>query len=152
MRLLLKALGIGLILAASYIFGRLKVSALKNRKENLRLFLLGLEGLKESVGFAQWELPFLYKRHFDSCLFLNFEGNTVKLTERGFSAEDAGIINEFFEGAGALDCARECERIELYTNLLKKQLLEAEEILSNEGKLWKTISLCMGIGVGILLL
>lgn len=152
MGLLLKISGLAVIMSASYIFGQLKVTALKNRKKNLRFLLLGLEGLKESVGFAGCELPFLYKKHFNSCKFLNFEGSAVTITEKDFSVEDIGIINEFFEGAGALDCIRECERTELFINLLKKQLEDAEERLSNEGKLWKTISLCMGFGAGVLLL
>lgn len=152
MRLLLKILGLAVIMTASYIFGQLKVSSLKNRKEKLHLFCIGLEGLKESVGFAQWELPFLYKKHFNPCSFLTFEGGNITLAEKDFSAEDIALINEFFEGAGALDCVRECERIELYISLLKKQLECAEEKLLNEGKLWKTLSLCMGIGIGILLL
>lgn len=152
MRLLFRVFGIVIILTVSYAFGQFKINSLKNRKENLRLFLLGLEGLKESVGFAQWELPFLYKKHFNTCRFLKLEKGTVKLTEKDFAVEDIELINEFFEGAGALDCLRECERIQLYTDLLKKQLTDAEEKLLNEGKLWKTLSLCMGFGVGILLL
>lgn len=152
MRLLLKILGLAVIMTASYIFGQLKVSSLKNRKEKLHLFCIGLEGLKESVGFAQWELPLLYRKHFNSCPFLRFKNGNPQLTEKDFSLEDISIINEFFEGAGALDCVRECERIELYINLLKKQLKESEEKFFSEGKLWKTLSLCMGIGVGILFL
>ena len=152
MRLLLKFSGLAIILTASYIFGQLKVTSFKNRRENLRLICMGLEGLKESVGFAGWELPFLYKKHFNCCPFLKFEGTTVKLTEKDFAAEDIELINEFFEGAGALDCLRECERIQLYTDLLKKQLTDAEEKLLNEGKLWKTISFCIGLGGGILFL
>ncbi|MBQ6714678.1 MAG: hypothetical protein IJN15_03915 [Clostridia bacterium] len=139
-------------MSSSYIFGQVKVSSLKNRRENLRKICIGLEGLKESVSYAQWELPFLYKKHFDSCEFLRFNSYKTQISEKDFSSEDIALLKEFFDGAGALDCEGECERIELYKGLLKKQLDSAEEKLSNEGKLWKTVSLCMGFGIGILIL
>ena len=152
MMLLLKISGTVIILAVSYIFGQLKVSSLKNRKENLHRICIGLEGLKKSVGFGGWELAVLYKKHFGDCGFLEFKDSTHLLLEKDFTAEDIALINEFFKGAGALDLMRECERIGLYTDLIKKQLNEAEEKLLSDGKLWKTISLCTGLGIGILLL
>lgn len=150
--LILKMLGFMLTLISSLLFGFNKVSNLKARRDALAELCRDMEVLKDNLGFGLKELPRLLRECFHSCGFLEITGDYVNITGDSLSKEDKKIINEFFLEAGRLDGDRECERARLYIGLLNKQLRDAEEKLLNEGKLWKTLSLCIGIGGGILFL
>ncbi len=149
---ILKIIGFMLTVISSLLFGFYKVCGLKARRDALAEFCRAMEVLKDNLGFGLKELPRLFSECFHSCGFLEIAGDYVNLTDDSLSKEDKKIINEFFLEAGRLDGERECERTQLYIGLVEKQLRDAEDNLLNEGKLWKTLSLCIGIGGGILFL
>ncbi len=149
---ILKISGFMLTVISALFFGFYKVSRLRLRRDALTELCRGMEVLKDNLAFGLKELPRLFDECFHSCGFLEIVGGYVNLTDDSLTKEDIKIINEFFSGAGRLDGERECERTQLYIGLVEKQLRDAEDNLLNEGKLWKTLSLCIGIGGGILFL
>ncbi|MBQ8202673.1 MAG: hypothetical protein IJZ75_00130 [Clostridia bacterium] len=150
--LILKISGLALTLSASLLFGFYKVSCLKARRDGLRELCLGLKNFESNLTFGLKELPRLLAECFSHLDFLEIKGCGVEIKQGVLSQEDSAIVNEFFSCAGGLDSDGESERTRLYISLLEGQLWRAEENLKNEGKLWRTLSLCIGVGGGILFL
>lgn len=152
MALTFKIIGFMLTISAGVMFGFFKVSALKERRDALREVCKGLRELHGELTVGLKELPRLIDECFSRCSYIEISGMSATAKGKQFSEEDKRIINEFFHDAGKLNSQREGERTKVYVNLLEKQLSESEERLLSEGKLWKTLSICMSIGGGILFL
>lgn len=152
MHFTLKIIGIAFILLSSFLFGYGKALAFKNRVLELKRILAGTLRLKEYVSNCPAEIETIYKSCYGSCKDVEFTNGKIIVKQAYLLKEDCELLKEFFATLGALDLNSECARINLYSELLKKQIISAEKEAAESSKIWQTCSFCVGIGISILII
>ena len=148
----LKIIGIGFVLLSSFLFGYGKALTFKKRVLELKRILEGTLRLKEYVSNCPAEIESIYKSCYGPCNDVEFVNGKIRVKPDNLFKEDCELLKEFFTALGALDLNSECARISLYSELLKKQIASAEQRLEQESKIWQTCSVCVGIGISILII
>ena len=142
MTLLFKISGFILIIFTTFSIGFLKSSELGSRYKKLESIQKGIGELKERIRMGGGEIDRLLNSSFHeypidySCL------------EKG----DIEILNDFFSNVGLSDTKAEYERCEVYINLLKNKIEEANAKYHETARLYKSIGLLSGIFICIFLL
>ena len=152
MHLLFKIVGILFILLSSFLFGYTKSVFFKKRVSELKKISGGTLRLKEQVANCPCEIENIYKSCYGSCKDLEYKNGKIIAKEGFVSKVDCELLNEFFSSLGTLDLNSECARISLYYELIKKQIASAEADAEQGSKIWQTCSICVGIGVSILII
>ena len=152
MRLTLKIVGIVFVLLSSFLFGYCKALTFKKRVLELKRILEGTLRLKEYVSNCPAEIESIYKSCYGPCNDIEFVNGKIVVKQDNLFKEDCELLKEFFATLGALDLNSECARISLYSELLKKQITAAESNSEQESKIWQTCSICVGIGISILII
>ena len=152
MYLLFKIVGILFILISSFLFGYTKSAFFKKRVSELKKISAGTLRLKEQVANCPCEIESIYHSCYGSCNDLEYKNGKIIAKEGSLSKEDSELLNEFFHSLGALDINSECARINLYSELIKKQITSAETDAEQGSKIWQTCSVCVGIGISILII
>ena len=147
-----KMTGVSFILAVSFLFGHLKSLAFKKRLSELKKILAGTLKLKEYVSNCPAEIESLYKSCYGQCTDMELKNGKIYVKQNVLSKEDCVLLNEFFISLGSLDLNSERARINLYSELIKKQISSAEAQVEEGSKIWQTCSICVGIGISILII
>ncbi len=140
--LLFKILGFLATILATYSFGYLKSHQLHLRSKKLHSIKKGLISLKEQIRVGYGEIKNLL-----SSSFSEFPLDTAHLEK-----EDITLLNEFFKDIGMGDTVSECEKCELYINLLNLKIEEADQNHKELSKLYRSIGLLSGVFICIILL
>lgn len=148
----LKTIGILFILLSSVFFGYCKSIGFKKRVSELKKIHAGTLRLKEYVWNCPAEIESIYNFCYGSCNYVEYSNGKIITKEGSLSKEDYQLLNEFFSLLGTLDKKSECARIDLYSELIKKQLSFAEGEAEQGSKIWQTCSVCVGIGISILII
>ena len=147
-----KITGILLLLIASFLIGYLKSLSFKKRLLELKKILAGTLRLKEYISNCPAEIESIYKSCYGQCNDIQLENGKIYAKESSIYKEDCALLNEFFISLGSIDLNSECARINLYSELIKKQILSAEAEVEENSKIWQTCSICIGIGIAILII
>ena len=147
-----KTIGILFVLTASFLFGHLKSLSFKKRLSELKKVLAGTLRLKEYISNCPAEIESIYKSCYGQCADIEFKNGKIYVKQNTLLKEDCALLNEFFVSLGSLDLNSECARINLYSELIKKQISSAEAEMKEGSKIWQTCSICVGIGIAILII
>ena len=147
-----KIVGILFVLIASFLFGYLKSLSFKKRLSELKKILAGTLRLKEYVSNCPAEIESIYKSCYGQCDDIELKNGKIYIKQNALLKEDCVLLNEFFISLGSLDLNSECARINLYSELIKKQIACAESQAKEGAKIWQTCSICVGIGIAILII
>lgn len=142
MTLLFKISGFILIIFTTFSIGFLKSSGLGSRYKKLESIQKGISELKERIRMGSGEI--------DRLLTSSFHEYPINYSylEKG----DIEILNDFFSNVGLSDTKTEYERCEIYINLLKNKIEEANAKYRETARLYKSIGLLSGIFICIFLL
>ena len=142
MVLLFKVLGFILIIFTTASIGFLKSAGLCNRYKKLQSIQKGISELKERIRMGGGEI--------DRLLTSSFHEYPINYTflEKG----DIEILDDFFSNVGLSDTKTEYERCEIYINLLKNKIEEANEKYRETARLYKSIGFLSGVFICIFLL
>ena len=149
---MLKIIGILFILLSSFLFGYSKSLCFKKRVAELKKIYSGTLRLKEYISNCPSEIESIYKSCYGLCNDIDYKNGKIYAKQGYISREDYELLNEFFATLGALDLNSECARITLFAELIKKQISSAEQVSEQNSKIWQTCSICVGIGVSILII
>lgn len=152
MHVLLKITGVLLILLTSFLFGYLKSLSFKKRLIELKKILSGSERLKEYIENCPTEIESIYTSCYGNCSDIQYKNCKICAKQGLITKEDCELLNEFFTSLGTFDLKSECAHINLYIELIKKQILSAEPEANEGSKIWQTCSICVGIGIAILII
>ncbi|MBQ6885151.1 MAG: stage III sporulation protein AB [Clostridia bacterium] len=147
----LKIFGVVLIVASSAYAGILKSGRLVKRYEKLSLVSDGVDELYNYIGQGEFELERAIKNAFCKCDFLRFQSGDI-LCDDDTLKNDKKMIEEFFKQLGHSSKKIECDRIDLFKFKLKSQLNEAQNDIAQKGRIYKTLGVCFGLIIGILLI
>lgn len=142
MKLLFKITGFILTVFTASAIGYFKSAQLKSRYEELTAVHKNISHLKESIRLHGGESDRLIKQSFGKS----------SINKTVLHKEDIGLLNEFFDNFGFCDTKAECERCELYIELFKSKIEEAEKKYRESGKLYKSLGIMCGIFICIFLL
>ncbi len=142
MTLLFKISGFILIIFTTFSIGFLKSNGLGSRYKKLESIQKGISELKERIRLGSGEI--------DRLLTSSFREYPINYSylEKG----DIEILNDFFSNVGLSDTKAEYERCEIYINLLKNKIEEANTKYRETARLYKSIGLLSGIFICIFLL
>ncbi len=149
---MLKIIGILFILLSSFLFGYSKSLCFKKRVLELKKIYSGTLRLKEYISNCPSELESIYKSCYGLCNDIEYKNGKICAKQGSILKEDYELLNEFFASLGALDLNSECARITMFSELIKKQIGSAEQVSEQNSKIWQTCSICVGIGVSILII
>lgn len=141
MTLLFKIIGFAFIITTTSLLGFLKANNLNLRYKKLKKIKASILDLKQRIRLSHLEI--------DKLIELSFKGIP---DYSNLEKSDFQIISEFFENIGMSDSNAECERCELYINLLDRQITEAEKNYYELNKLYKSIGFLSGIFICIFFL
>lgn len=142
MALLFKILGFILIIATTFSIGFLKSSELGIRYKKLQSIQKGIGELKERIRMGGGEIDRLLASSF----------HQYPIDYCSLEKDDIEILNDFFSNVGLSDTKSEYERCEVYINLLKDKIEEANAKYRETARLYKSIGLLGGIFICIFLL
>lgn len=142
MALLFKILGFILIIATTFSIGFLKSSELGIRYKKLQSIQKGIGELKERIRMGGGEIDRLLASSFPQ----------YPIDYCSLEKDDIEILNDFFSNVGLSDTKSEYERCEVYINLLKNKIEEANAKYRETAHLYKSIGLLGGIFICIFLL
>ena len=124
---------------------------LKNKRDRMRNFLLGLDSFQNSIRISSEETIPLFKKCFEQYKLFDINEKIVPLKDAFFD-KDRDIITEFLSGIGNSDREGECERIKAYKEILNGRYKTICEEYKNKSKVWQTVGLSLGITVALILI
>ena len=142
MTLLFKLTGFVLIIFTTCSIGFLRSAELGSRHKKLQSIQKSITELKERIRMGGGEI--------DRLLRLSFSEYPINYNH--LEKEDIEILSDFFANIGLSDTKTEYERCELYINLLKNKIEEANSKYRETARLYKNIGLLSGIFICIFLL
>ena len=135
MTLLFKISGFILIIFTTFSIGFLKSSELGSRYKKLESIQKGIGELKERIRMGGGEIDRL----------LNSSFHEYPIDYSHLEKDDVEILNDFFSNVGLSDTKAEYERCEVYINLLKNKIEEANAKYHETARLYKSIGLLSGV-------
>ncbi len=148
--LVIKLLGVIGIVISSTCIGISKSRSLTARCKKLSLFLEGVNALYESIDQGGCELEDAIKLSFKKCDFLSFQKSECICDDNDLKS-DKEYIEDFFKNIGFSVKKVECERINTFVLKLKNYIKEAENDVSQKARVYKSIGICVGLTIAILL-
>ncbi len=167
MSLIVKIIGSVLIITASVSVGWSKSKQLSNRKVFLQEFIAFLTTLSTNFRFNSADIFTLTALSLGEKLAANISFANpqnlsfeqiwqmqIKILPRSYSLkkQDISLLNEFGAELGKTDVEGQLKHIELYKSLFTKQLYEAEELIVQKSKLYKTLGLFVGISIVLVII
>lgn len=149
---MIKLLGFALIFSACALIGTYKSLALKNREQRLLEIKGCFEELSARLLYDGSERTQLIESVFVGKGIVELENGIFKVTDCGISADDKKLLAEFLSAFGSADTKSEYERIKLYTSLTEKNLSNAASENSKLSRLYRTLGICFGAAVCLILL
>lgn len=146
-----KLSGIVLIVFSSAFIGFFKSYALASRCKKLSQLLDGANTLYENIEQGGNTLDIAIKSSFQNCDFLRCETDSFVCTDADLK-KDKCLIEDFFCGLGSSTKKSECDRINNFKIKLKAHLKDAQNESEQNGKLYGTLGICIGLAIAILLI
>ena len=146
-----KIFGAVFITFSCWGYSALKSLALKDKRDKMRNFLLGLESFQNSIRISSEETIPLFKKCFERYSLFDIKEKIIP-SKDAFFDKDKDIINEFLSGIGNSDRQGECERIKAYKEILNSRYKSICEEYKNKSKVWQTVGLSFGITVALVLI
>lgn len=148
---IIKIFGLSLIVASSTFMGVLKSCSLVARYKKILLLLDGANALYNFIEQGGYELEYIVKKSFSKCDFLSFRENRIYCDDNDLKDEKI-FTNEFFAILGNSVKKIECDNINGFILKLKMCLKEAEKEATQKSKVYRTLGLCIGLVIAILLI
>ncbi len=148
---LFKISGAVFITLSCWGYSSFKSLCLKEKREKMRNFLLGLESFQNSIRISSEETIPLFKKCFEHYKLFDIRDKIIPYNDAFFD-KDRDIINEFLSGIGNSDREGECERIKAYKEILNGRYKSICEEYKNKSKVWQTVGLSLGITVALILI
>lgn len=149
--LVIKFLGVVLVVCSGSFIGFLKSGKLIQRYKKLSLLIEGTNLLYEYINQENFELEIAIKNAFYKCCFLKFKGGKCFCDDNDLK-NDKSLIEEFFNTLGHSSKKIECDRINCFKLKLIKELNYAKNDVDQKSKTYKTLGVCFGLILGILLI
>lgn len=149
--LIVKFLGTILIVFSCSIIGFLKSYSLVLRCKKLSQLLDGVNALYENIDQGGNTLDVAIKNSFINCDFLLCEYGLFVCADASLK-NDKILIEDFFNKLGSSTKKIECDRINNFKIKLKNQLKNAQSESDQKSKIYKTLGVCVGLAIAILLI
>ncbi len=171
---MLKIVGMVLVLISSAMIGYMKALKYTLRRQTLRSFLSSLNLLITEITYSQITLSEAFAKLSEtsesgvgrffllvSQILNSNEGYTAgeaweialdKVENINLSQDDIKILKSFGKGLGNSDIYNQEKNFKLASELLKKQLTDAEESSRKNERLYKSLGILIGIAVVIIFL
>ncbi len=170
---MIKLLGCFMIVGASVFIGLNYIRSLRVRVAGIRAMIELLTSIKIKINYELSALPKLIKElkdkssypicdFLDECVLQLNDNNGLKeawiLSVNKFSKQmnltnaDTSVLYEFSAGLGDSDLSGQIANIQLYTEMLEKNLFEAENILKEKSKVTLSCSLFGSLIILVLLI
>jgi len=146
---ILRITGCFLIIICTTFFGIIKAGSLKKRVASINGIILCLEKISQYIKLENYDKEQILQKALpeDFCLS---EYGVYADKKACITAEDEGIINEFFSELGMWDGEYELKRCASYKNILKKQLEKAEKEETEKYKLFSVGGFLFGVVFSVL--
>ncbi len=160
--LIFKIIGGILIVSSCFFIGFSKSKSLFRRKDFLESFILFINTLSTNfryngsdiftlVSFSEKEGLFAENSFFncDEKPFEEVWENAVSGLPKSYCLKksDTDLLNKFGMELGKSDVEGQLKHLELYKSLFTKQLSDAEEVIRQKSKLYKTMGFFVGISI-----
>ncbi|MCQ2477893.1 MAG: stage III sporulation protein AB [Clostridia bacterium] len=150
--MIIKLSGVCFIMFCAYAAGSVKSHSLIARKNALQDVLKGIKMLKTRLLYSDFEIQTVLYESFFECECISLCGNKAYVCGNELKKEDTELLSQFFSLLGTSDRNSECERAKMYENLLSDRLCDAESEAKSGCRLIKTLSICIGLAVCILII
>lgn len=166
--MLVKLFGSALLVLASFAAGCSASRSLYKRRNFLKSFLVFLDQLSTNIRYNSDDIFTLVSRCADceelSCFCIDTADKSQpfdKLWSKcvitipkayALKKDDKGILSDFGLQLGKTDVEGQLKHIELYKQLLQKQLSDSEEAISKKSKLYKTLGLFAGTATALMMM
>lgn len=160
----LKIYGAVLVVIAFFLIGFLFSEKLRLRKEYLLVFVDFLTNLSTGIRYDGQDIYSLVEKCGNNkMLGFNFNTNTsfsvswkdyVNNLPKGYGLtyEDYSLLIDFGFKLGSTDVQGEVTHIDLYKNLIMKQLKKAEKDYAEKSKLYKTLGFFCGALIALFII
>ena len=170
---MIKLLGCLMIVGASVFVALNYIRNLGVRVVGIRAMIELLASIKIKISYELLPLPELIKElkekssypisdFLDECILHLNDNKSLKnawllaankySSQMCFTKEDTSILNEFAAGLGDSDLSGQIANIQLYTEMLEKNLIESENILKEKSKVTLSCSLFGSLVILVLLI
>lgn len=145
------------VLSSTYI-GFNYSTALYRRKSVLESFELELRNCSTKIRYNSFELSKVFENSFMGYSFDDKRPFSEQWCEmlvsysKILSEEDIGILTDFSKNVGTYDITGEISNIDMYIELIKAQINEADLNIKSKSKLYKTLGVSFGLAIAILLI
>ena len=149
--LVIKFLGVALVVCSGSFIGFFKSSKLVERYKKLSFLIEGVTLLYEYINQENFELEPAIKNAFYKCSFLKFKCGEIFCDDNDLK-NNKSLIEEFFNHLGRSSKKIECDRINCFRLKLIEELNSAKNDVEQKSKTYKTLGVCFGLILGILLI
>lgn len=166
---MLKLFGALILFAACVLLGFFYAERLRLRKNFLNAFISFLTDLRTRLRYESSDIKDLifvcsYEKELSaihSCFGKECSGTVEKIWEEAcavcknefsLNSEDLKVLTGFGSKLGASDVSGQLEHIDLYSELLRKRLADAEGTLEKNAKLYRTLGFFAGAAAVIFIM
>lgn len=149
----MKIVLICLILVSSYMFGVYVSKKYLRRTAQLENAVRKITELSDYISVRKAELDKAVQKVFgmENIDYLMKELNEKRMYP-DINEEERSILTDFFEECGKSEDRFEALKAESCTKALKRMNESAREECNSKGKVYKTVSFCVGMAVSIIIL
>lgn len=147
-----------IVILSSTLVGFSYSSMLTKRKSVLEAFILELKKCSTQIRYSSKSLSSVFEDNFMNYSFCDnkpFESQWKDMLEKYhkiLNSDDLNVLQEFSKTLGTSDVSGELTNIDMYIEMLKLRVKDAELNISLKGKLYKTLGLSFGLSIAILLI
>ena len=152
MEIFFKSIGLFLLFLLSVWIGFLKAAELKRRAFALRMVCESLQELQNRLRYEGTERVRIINDTFGANGITEIKNSETVINECGLNTADKNQLEDYFKKFGASDTASEEKRAAMYLSLFLKTKEAAEKTAAEQGKLYRTVGVCAGAAVCLLLI
>lgn len=147
-----------IIIISSASIGFYYSDSLIKRKIILESFVVELKNCSTIIRYNSSSLSKVFENNFMNYVFNEHRSfsdqwcEMLKLYKNVLKSEDIRILTDFSKNLGTLDLCGEVTNIELYIEMLKSQIKDAESEINVKSKLYKTLGMSFGLAFVILII
>lgn len=155
---MLKMLLCLMIVVCSTLIGFTYSQKLHKRKAVLEKFVLELKNCHTQLQYTSAQLPILFKNNFMNYTFCDDKpfsdqwNNMLDNFRHILNANDIEVLMSFATNLGTTDTDGELKNIELHTQMLKNNIVDASSDIERKSKLYKTFGLSLGVTIVIFII
>ncbi len=145
-------------IVSSTVVGFSYSNKLYKRKTTLEEFVIALTNCSTQMRYTSHSLSQIFSHSFVNYSFCDSLPFAPQWTEMlsGYSniltRDDISVLSNFSQTLGTSDTLGEQNNIEMYIELLRKNIADAQNDIEQKSKLYKTLGLSLGLLVSILII